>query len=167
MYTNLQVLAYSTSSSDAQNIQTAPKLRKFLSGAAYLKAHLVDENGQPLHLANCNNIASSSHNPGTMMVIIIIIDWYIYWLICNYFNVKPIYNHAIFLQLAGWSGCPFSSTKCALRYAAPNKNFWRFGAIWIFYASELDAKFAWTCKFVYIINLIKLCVIDCMDKKHI
>ena len=76
MYTNLQVRADSTSSSDVQNIQTAPKHRKFLSGVAYRKAHLVDENGQPLHPANCNNIASSSHNPGTMMVIIIIV-WYI------------------------------------------------------------------------------------------
>ena len=78
MYTNLQVHADSTSSSDAQNIQFAPKRRKLLSRAAYHKAHFVDENGQPLHPANCNNITSSSHNPGTMMVIIIIIVWYIY-----------------------------------------------------------------------------------------
>ena len=78
MYTNLQVHADSTSSSDAQNIQTAPKCWKFLSGAAYRKSHLVDENGQLLHPANCNNIASSSHNLETMMVIIIIIIWYIY-----------------------------------------------------------------------------------------
>ena len=80
MYTNFQVHADSSSISDAQNyIQSiAPKHRNFLSGAAYRKTHLVDENGQPLHLANCNNIASSSHNLGTMMVIIIIIVWYIY-----------------------------------------------------------------------------------------
>ena len=45
MYTNFQVHADSKSSSDAQNIQTAPKRRKLLSGAAYRKAHLVDENG--------------------------------------------------------------------------------------------------------------------------
>ena len=96
MYKNLQVHPDSTSSSDAQNIQsTAPKHRKFLLGVAYRKMHLVDENGQPLHPANYNNIASSSYNPETMMVIIIIIFWYIYWLICNYFNVKLIYNHAI------------------------------------------------------------------------
>ena len=69
MYTNLQVHGDSESSSDAQNIQmSAPKHRKLLSGAAYRKAHLIDENGQPLHPANCNNVASSSHNPGTMMV---------------------------------------------------------------------------------------------------
>ena len=73
MYKNLQVHADSASSSDAQNIQTTPKRQKFLSGAAYRKAHLVDENGQPLHPANCNNIASSSHNPRTIMVIIVII----------------------------------------------------------------------------------------------
>ena len=79
MYTNFQAHADSTSSSDAQNIQIiSPKCRKFLSGAAYRKTHLVDENGQLLHPAYCNNIASSSHNPGTMMVIIIIIVWYIY-----------------------------------------------------------------------------------------
>ena len=78
MYTNLQVHVDSESSSDAQNIPTTPKRRKLLSGSAYRKAHLVDENGQPLHHANCNNIASSRHNPGTMMVIIIIIVWYIY-----------------------------------------------------------------------------------------
>ena len=75
MYTNLQVHADSTSSADAQNIQTTPKRRKFLLGAAYRKAHLVDENGQTLHPANCNNIASSSHNLGTMMVTISV--WYI------------------------------------------------------------------------------------------
>ena len=75
MYTNLQVHANSASSSNAQNIQTAPKCRKLLSGGAYHKAHLVDENEEPLHLANCNNIASSSHNNRTMMVIIIV--WYI------------------------------------------------------------------------------------------
>ena len=74
MYKNLQVHADSESSSNAQNIQTAPKRRKLLSGAAYRKAHLVDEHGQLLHLTNCN-IASSSHNPRTMMVIIIV--WYI------------------------------------------------------------------------------------------
>ena len=45
MYTNLQVDADSTSSSDAQNIQTTQKRRKLLSGVAYRKAHLVDENG--------------------------------------------------------------------------------------------------------------------------
>ena len=77
MYTNFQVHADSKSSSDAQNIQTTPKRRKLLSGATYRKAHLVDENGQLLHPANCKNIASSSHNPRTMMVIIIIF-WYIY-----------------------------------------------------------------------------------------
>ena len=71
----MQVPADSELSSDAQNNQTTPKRWKLLSGAAYCKAHLVDENGQPLHLANFNNIASSSHNPGTMMVIIIV--WYI------------------------------------------------------------------------------------------
>ena len=74
MYTNLQVHADLELSLDAQNIQTVPKHWKFLSGATYHKAHLVDENGHPLHPANCN-IASSSHNPGTMMVIIIV--WYI------------------------------------------------------------------------------------------
>ena len=76
MYTNLQVHADSESSSYAQNIQTTPKRRKLLSGVAYCKAHLVDENGQSLHLANYNNIASSSHNPEKMMVIIKIV-WYI------------------------------------------------------------------------------------------
>ena len=76
MYTNLHVHANSESNSDAQNIQITPKHRKLLSGVAYRKAHLVDENGQLLHSSNCNNIASSSHNPGTMMVIIIIV-WYI------------------------------------------------------------------------------------------
>ena len=76
MYTNLQVHADLASSSDAQNIQTTPKLWKFLLGAAYCKAHLVDENGHLLHPTNCNNIASSSHNLGTMMEIIIIV-WYI------------------------------------------------------------------------------------------
>ena len=76
MYTNLQFHAdNSKSSSDAQNIQTIPKCRKLLSGVAYCKAHLVDEKGQPLHPANCNNIAYSSHNLEIMMVIIII--WYI------------------------------------------------------------------------------------------
>ena len=44
MYTNLQVHADSESSLDAQNNQTAPKRRKLLSGAAYRKVHLVDEN---------------------------------------------------------------------------------------------------------------------------
>ena len=76
MYTNLLVHANSESSSDAQNyIQstTAPKHRKFLLGAAYRKTHLVDEKGQPLHPANCN-MPSSSHNPRTMVVIIIV--WY-------------------------------------------------------------------------------------------
>ena len=76
MYKNLQVHADSELSSDGKNIQTTPKRPKFLSGATYRKAHLVDENGQSLHPANCNNIASSSHNVGTMMVIIIIV-WYI------------------------------------------------------------------------------------------
>ena len=76
IYTNLQVHADSELSSDAQNIQTAPKHRKLLSGAAYHKVHLVDKNGQPLHPANCNNIASCSHNPGIAMVIIIIV-WHI------------------------------------------------------------------------------------------
>ena len=75
MYTNFQVHANSKSSSNAQNIQTAPKCQKLLLGAAYRKAHLVDENGQSLHPANFNNIASSSHYPKTMMVIIIV--WYI------------------------------------------------------------------------------------------
>ena len=75
MYKNFQVHVDSTSSLDAQNIQTAPKRRKLLLGAAYRNAHLVDENGQLLHLANCNNIASSSHNLRKMMVIIIV--WYI------------------------------------------------------------------------------------------
>ena len=74
MYTNLQVHANSYSSLDAQNIQTTLKRRKLLSGAAYRKAHLVHENGQSLHPTNCN-IASSGHNPGKMMVIIIV--WYI------------------------------------------------------------------------------------------
>ena len=79
MYTNLQVHdAESASSSDAQNIQTAPKCWKLLSGETYRKAHLVDENGHLLHPTNCNNISSSSHNPRTIMVIIIIIFWYIY-----------------------------------------------------------------------------------------
>ena len=78
MYPNFQVHADSYLSSDAQNIQTTPKRQKLLLGAAYRKAHLVHENVQPLDPANCNNIASSSHNPGTMMVIIIIIVWYIY-----------------------------------------------------------------------------------------
>ena len=68
MYKNLQVHANSSSSSYAQHIKTAPKRRKLLSVAAYHKMHLVDENGQPLHCANCNNIASSRHNPGAMMV---------------------------------------------------------------------------------------------------
>ena len=45
MYTNLQVHVDLESSSDAQNIQTAPKCWNLLSGAAYRKAHLVDENG--------------------------------------------------------------------------------------------------------------------------
>ena len=83
MYTNFQVHANSSLSSDAQNYiqSTAPKHRKFLLGAAYRKTHLVDENRQPLHPTNCNNIASSSHNPRTMMVIIIISVWYIYLLI--------------------------------------------------------------------------------------
>ena len=45
MYTNLQVHVDSESSLDAKNIQTAPKRQKLLSGAAYRKAHLVDENG--------------------------------------------------------------------------------------------------------------------------
>ena len=45
MYTNLQVHAYSKLSSGAQNNKTAPKRRKLLSGAAYHKVHLVDENG--------------------------------------------------------------------------------------------------------------------------
>ena len=68
----MQVYADSESSSYAQNIQTTQKL---LLGAAYRKVHLVDENEQPLHHANCNNIASSSHNIGEIMVIIIF--WYI------------------------------------------------------------------------------------------
>ena len=63
MYINLQVHVDSTSSSDAQNIQTTPKCQKLLSGDAYRKAHLVNENGQPLHLANCNNIASLATIP--------------------------------------------------------------------------------------------------------
>ena len=75
MYTNLKVHADSKLSSNAQNIQTTPKCRKLLSGVAYRKAHLVDENGQSLHPANCNNIASSSHNTRIMMAIII--AWYI------------------------------------------------------------------------------------------
>ena len=75
MYKNLQVHADSESSPDTQNIPTSPKRQKLLSGAAYHKVHLVDENGQPLHPANCNNIASSSHNPRKMIVIIFF--WYI------------------------------------------------------------------------------------------
>ena len=75
MYANFQVHTNSKLSLDTQNIQTSPKRQKLLSGATYRKAHLVDENGQPLHPSNCNNIASSSHNPGTMMVIIVV--WYI------------------------------------------------------------------------------------------
>ena len=75
MYTNLSFHADSKSISDAQNIQTTPKRRKLLSGATYRKARLVDENGHLLHFANCNNIASSRHNPRAMMVIIIV--WYI------------------------------------------------------------------------------------------
>ena len=43
MYTNLHVHEDSESSSDAQNIQIAPKRRKLLSGAAYRKVRLVDE----------------------------------------------------------------------------------------------------------------------------
>ena len=74
MYTNFQVHADLESISDAQNIQTVPKCRKLLSRAAYRKVRLVDENGQPLHPTNCN-IVYSSHNPGTMMVIVIF--WYI------------------------------------------------------------------------------------------
>ena len=74
MYTNLQVHADSKSSSDAQNIKATPKRWELLLGAAYCKMHLVDANGKLLHPSNCN-IASSSHNPGTMMVIIIF--WYI------------------------------------------------------------------------------------------
>ena len=73
MYTNFQVHADSESSSDAQNIQIVPKCRKLLSGAAYRKAWLVDENRQLLHPANCN-MPYSSHNPGTIMLIIIV--WY-------------------------------------------------------------------------------------------
>ena len=61
MYTNLQVHADSKSSSGAQNIQTAPKRQKLLLGAAYCKAHLVEENGQPLQTVNCN-IAFYSQN---------------------------------------------------------------------------------------------------------
>ena len=66
MYTNLQVHADSSSSSDAHNYiqSTAPKHRKFLSGAAYRKTHLVDENGQPLHPANCNNLHLLATIPG-------------------------------------------------------------------------------------------------------
>ena len=47
MYTNLQVHADSSSSSDAQNYiqSTTPKHRMFLLGATYRKMHLVDENG--------------------------------------------------------------------------------------------------------------------------
>ena len=45
MYTNLQVHADLESSSDEQNNKTTPKQRKLLSGAAYHKARLVDENG--------------------------------------------------------------------------------------------------------------------------
>ena len=44
MYTNFQVHADSEWSSDAKNIQIAPKRRKLLSRAAYRKAHLVDKN---------------------------------------------------------------------------------------------------------------------------
>ena len=74
MYTNFQFHADSESISHAQNIQRYPKRQKLLLGGAYRKAHLVDENGQPLHLANCN-IAYSSHNVGTVMVILFF--WYI------------------------------------------------------------------------------------------
>ena len=45
MYKNFQSHAALASSSDTKNIQTAPKHRKLLSGAAYRKAHLIDENG--------------------------------------------------------------------------------------------------------------------------
>ena len=75
IYTNFQVHVDSESSSDAQNIQIGPKCQNLLPGGAYHKVHLVDENGQPLHPANFKNIASSSHIPKTMMVIIIF--WYI------------------------------------------------------------------------------------------
>jgi hypothetical protein len=70
MYPNLQD-PDSESSSDAENIPPFQKHRKLLSGATYHK-QLVDENGQPLHPANWN-MASSSHNPGSTMVIIV---WY-------------------------------------------------------------------------------------------
>ena len=73
MFTNLQVHVDSKSSSDAQNIQTSPKHRKPLLGAVYYKARLEDENRQSLYPANCN-MPSSSHNPCTIMVIIIV--WY-------------------------------------------------------------------------------------------
>ena len=48
------------------------------------------------------------------------------------------------LQLAGWSGYPFSSTKCALHYAGLDKSFQCFGAVWIFCAFELDSESAWS-----------------------
>ena len=67
MYINLQVHADLESILDAQNIQVVSKIWKLLSGAAYCKAQLVDENGKPLHPENCN-MPSSSHNPRTMMV---------------------------------------------------------------------------------------------------
>ena len=92
VYKYLQVHADSKSISYAQNIQTTPKHQKLLSGAAYCKAHLVDENGQPLHPANCNNIASSSHNPGTMMVIINV--WYINVIISTSNLLIIHYQHA-------------------------------------------------------------------------
>jgi hypothetical protein len=70
MYPNLQD-PDSKSISNAKNIPLVQKCRKLLSGETYRK-QLVDENGQPLYLANCN-MPSSSHNPGSTMVIIV---WY-------------------------------------------------------------------------------------------
>jgi hypothetical protein len=62
----------SKSSSDAQNIPVpVQKCWKVLLGETYHKK-LVNENGQPLYLANCD-IPSSSHNP---WLAIVIIFWY-------------------------------------------------------------------------------------------
>ena len=55
-----------------ENLRLSKKVSTI--GASYRKAHLVDENGQPIHPTNCK-ISSSSHNPKEMMAIIIV--WYI------------------------------------------------------------------------------------------
>jgi hypothetical protein len=70
MYPNLQD-PDSESSSDADNIPVPIQKRwKLLSGETYRK-QLVDENGQPLYAAN-SNMPSSSRNPGSAMVIIVL-----------------------------------------------------------------------------------------------